>query len=43
MFKERIREILRNKPKLSTVAIPNLGNSMRRVRFTFECYFEMNP
>ncbi|OHR33771.1 TetR family transcriptional regulator [Corynebacterium sp. HMSC074C05] len=43
MLKERIREILRNEPKLSTVVISNFGSSMRRVRSAFERYFEMNP
>lgn len=43
MLKNRIREILRNEPKLSTVVLANFGNSMRRVRSAFERYFEVAP
>lgn len=43
MLRDRIQEILRNEPKLSTVVISNFGNSMRRVRSAFERYFEIDP
>lgn len=40
---QRIREILRNEPKLSTVVFSNFGNSMRRIRSAFEGYFAIDP